>query len=233
MNKTKGNYPSTLFSADSKGNYLGLSKKYEVQISEDSVNLSKLCIPLLKIQKVERIGSGMFLQYLDPKGLPTRIFLTTSDIFGIGRKKKIDAFISAVKTSAVSARKAARPEEIASSQEAAPADTCHDCGARGGVPGTFRTMRSLIFFSQWSIQRGVYCKQHATRHGISALLKTGFLGWWSLRGIFFSPAYISMNASALWRNSTLSKPMILALTLCAVALPALIVAFFMIVVRAK
>ncbi len=217
-------YSGKLFSADEDGNYLGLSRKFDVRITADSIFLSEIQIPLLKVQRVERLGSGVSLLYVDPKGLPTKICLTTSSLFGIGRKAKIDAFIQAAKSSVALARKAAPTEEVTAAQKTAPPDTCHDCQARGGAPVAFGTMFSIIAYSQWSTKRGVFCKEHATSHGISALLTTGLLGWWSLRGLVFSPILTFMNVRSLWTHSNFSKPAVLALGTCAFAPGALIVA---------
>jgi hypothetical protein len=110
------NYCGKLFLADADGNYLGPSRKFDVRITADSICLSELQIPLLKVQRAERLGSGMFLLYVDPKGLPTKLCLTTSDLFGIGRRKKIDAFVGAVRSSVALARQTAAPEEVTSAQ---------------------------------------------------------------------------------------------------------------------
>jgi hypothetical protein len=106
----------------------------------------------------------------------------------------------------------------------APPDTCHDCQSGGGAPVAFGTMFSMIAYSQWSTKQGVFCKEHATSRGISALLTTGFLGWWSLRGLLYSPILTVMNIMSLWRHSKLSKPAVLALGTCAFTPGALIVA---------
>lgn len=162
---------------------------------------------------------------LDPKGLPTRIFLTTSDLFGIGRKKKLNAFIEAVEESVTGARRAAPPEEVVSSQKTVPPDICHECGARGGAPVAFGTILSAIVYSQWSTKEGVYCKEHATGRGVRALLTTGLAGWWSLRGSICLPPYTIMNIRSLWSHSTLSRPQVVALGICAFAPGLLILAF--------
>jgi hypothetical protein len=218
-------YSGKLFLADEDGNYYGLSRKFDVRITADAIVLSEIKVPLLKVQRAERLGSGAYLQYVGPNGLPTRICLTTSDLFGIGRNKKITAFLEAVNSSIAVTRKNAPAEQVVAAQKTAPSDTCHDCQARGGVPLAFGTMFSVVVFSQWSTKEGVFCRDHATRRGISALLTTGLLGWWSLRGLFFAPALTVMNIRSLWRHSTLSKPAVLALSACAFLPAALILAF--------
>jgi hypothetical protein len=218
------NYSGILFLADEGGKYLGLSRKYNARITDDSLFLSELRIPLLAVQRADRLGTGAYVQYVDPSGLPTRICLTTSDIFGIGRKKKITAFLDAVNSQLPRTRKAAGSQQVSAAQKTAPTDTCHDCRCGGGVPLAFGNVVSVIVYSQWSTRQGVFCKKHSTDHGVTALLMTGLLGWWSLRGLFMSPVYTFMNASSLWRHSTLAKPAVLGLVACAVLPPILMIA---------
>jgi hypothetical protein len=193
LRQTNPHYTGKLFLADEDGKYLGLSRKYDVRITSDSLFLSEQRIPLLKIQRAVRIGSGLSVLYIDPEGLPTTIYLTTSDLFGIGRKKKVTGFLEALQSSVALARKMAPEEEVKAAQRVAPSDTCHDCKSRGGAPVAFGTIFSVLVYSQWSTKEGVFCKKHATSHGLSALLTTGFLGWWSLRGILFAPIYTIIN----------------------------------------
>jgi hypothetical protein len=218
-------YSGKLFLADEDGNYLGLSRKYDVRITNDALFLSEQRIPLLKIQRVVPVGSGLSVLYVDPEGLPSRIYLTTSDLFGIGRKKKITTFLEAIHSSVALARKLAPPEEVREAQKVVPSDTCHECKARGGAPVAFGTIYSVLVYSQWSTKEGVFCKKHATGHGLTALLTTGSLGWWSLRGIVIAPIYTFMNVRSLWQYSNLSKPVILLLAACALAPGFFIVAF--------
>ena len=231
MEPTSQNYTEKLFLADEDGKYLGLSRKYDVRITSDSLFLSEQRIPLLKIQRAARIGSGLSILYIDPDGLPTKVYLTTSDLFGIGRKKKINAFLDALQSSLAIARKSAPEEVVKAAQRVAPSDTCHDCKSRGGAPLVFGTIFSVLVYSQWSTKEGVFCKKHATSHGMSALLTTGLLGWWSLRGIFVAPIYTVMNIRSLWQHSSLSKPAIVGLAACAFAPGLLIIGFVIHAVR--
>lgn len=227
MDTAAAKYPGKLFLADEDGNYLGLSRKFDVHITDDSVVLSEISIPLLKIQRAERLGSGARLLYFDAKGMLNRLHLTTSDLFGIGRKEKIHAFLSAVNTAIADAKKDAPPEVVIAAQKSAPSDTCHDCHERGGAPGTFGTIFSFLVYAQWSTREGVFCKKHATSHGLNALVVTALLGWWSLRGLIFAPFYTFMNVCSLWRHSTLRKPAIVALAVVAFA-PGLLIATFIV-----
>lgn len=227
MDTAAAKYSGKLFLADEDGNYLGLSRKYDVRITGDSIVLSEISIPLLKVQRAERLGSGACLLYLDAKGILNRLHLTTSDLFGIGRKQKIQAFLAAVNAAVAHAKKDAPPEVVIAAQKSAPSDTCHDCQERGGAPAAFGTIYSFIAYSQWSTKEGVFCKKHATSHGLSALLSTGLLGWWSLRGLIFAPIYTFINICSLWRHSTLRKPAIVALAAVAFA-PGILIATFII-----
>jgi hypothetical protein len=190
MDTAAAKYSGKLFLADEDGNYLGLSRKYDVHITDDSIVLSEIRLPLLKIQRAERLGSGACLLYLDAKGILNRLHLTTSDLFGIGRKRKIHAFLSAVNAAVAHAKLDAPPEVVIAAQKSAPSDTCHDCG-------------------------------------INALLATGLLGWWSLRGLIFAPIYTFINIRSLWRHSTLRKPAIVGLGAVAFA-PGILMAAFII-----
>lgn len=227
MDTAAAKYSGKLFLADEDGNYLGLSRKYDVRITDDTLILSEITIPLLKIQRAERLGSGARLLYLDAKGMLNRLHLTTSDLFGIGRKEKIQAFISAVDAAVAAAKKDAPAEVVVAAQKSAPSDTCHDCHERGGAPGTFGTILSFIVYVQWSTKEGVFCKKHATSHGLNALVVTALLGWWSLRGLIFAPIYTFMNITSLWRHSTLGRPAIMALGAVAFA-PGILIATFII-----
>jgi len=227
MNSAAAKYSGKLFLADEDGNYLGLSRKYDVHINDDSIVLSEMSLPLLKIQRAQRLGSGACLLYLDAKGILNRLHLTTSDLFGIGRKRKIHAFLSAVNAAVAHAKRDAPPEVVIAAQKSAPSDTCHDCHERGGAPAAFGTIYSFIAYSQWSTKEGVFCKKHATSHGLNALLATGLLGWWSLRGLIFAPIYTFINIRSLWRHSTLRKPAIVALGAVAFA-PGILMAAFII-----
>lgn len=215
MEQPKTIYSGKLYLADEDGEYLGLSRKYDVRITEDSLFLSADRIPLVKVVRAKRLGSGLELDYVDNDGLLTKIQLTARSLFGIGRKKRITAFLKAIRFSVTLVRTLASPEVLVAAQKTLPQDTCHDCRASGGEPAEFGTLYSFFVLTVSSTKKGVYCKEHVTRRGVSALLKTGALGWWSIRGLFCTPILIYANARSLWHKSDLSRVAVAGLTLCA------------------
>jgi len=203
-------YKATFAQADEDGDYVDMGRSYTIAIDTEHLTLAKERIPWLKVLKVERVGNGVAITYFDARKIPTKVMLTTSNIFGIaiGRAKKLDELVAVLEEAVNSALGGTPSEAIAEAREMAPPDTCHDCGQRGGVRLGFGKIWSAVLLSRWSSTTGVYCKRHATIRGLRATLVSGAIGWWSPWGAFIAPVYLVRNIRSLWRHSNIPKLLI-------------------------
>jgi hypothetical protein len=215
-------YKATFVQADEAGDYVNLGSQYKVRISDDTLMLSKERIPLIKVLKTGRIGKGVELIYLDAKKVPTRVLLTTSTLFGIGREKRLGRLIEEIESAISAATRKTPQQDIAEARQVASADTCHDCGETGGQLLKFGEVYSAVLFARWSSSSGVYCKKHATLRGLRATLLTGAIGWWSPWGVFIAPVYLGRNLKSLWTFSNVPKPLVAVLGI-ACFLPVLVI----------
>ncbi|AXQ31459.1 hypothetical protein D0B54_23460 [Solimonas sp. K1W22B-7] len=218
-------YKGTFVEADRNGEYVNLGRNYKVKIEGSLLVLSELRIPLVKVKSAERVGPGAALVFLDGRNVAKLLMLTTNNLFGlsIGRNKHLNEFVDCVNLATERAKAAVSGNELAAAQAAAPADTCHDCGVRGGEPLAFGRVYGFVSITRWTTSPGVYCKAHATKRGVRSLLLTGLLGWWSLVGFLRTSSFIRLNARSLHQHSTLPAPLIKAMTLAAYLPAALVV----------
>ena len=193
-----------LVEADQRGRYVNFGKRYKAVITDDALYLNRDKFLFRNIMDIKREGSGILLEYIGSFNVRKQAYLTKNTLWEIRLDKNLDTFISELEQAME--RYGISKENRGAEIEEAPADTCHECGCRGGASMEFGQVLSFIIWTFRDTKvKGVYCPEHAAKIGLEKLLLTGLCGWWGLYGLFATPVYIIKNSRALIRHSNLSK----------------------------
>ena len=75
---------------------------------------------------------------------------------------------------------------------------CPHCGFTGPVEFyTFKRVTACLVYSSWLTIEHLSCKKCASKKRLKVQIACLLFGWWSLYGMFGTPAYLISNANAI------------------------------------
>ena len=85
---------------------------------------------------------------------------------------------------------------------------CPSCGGQESKIEVrkYHWVWSAVYYTRWGTSAKPCCKKCGTKDNFGAILSSLVLGWWSIRGIFITPAQVISNLAEIAKRNDKSEP---------------------------